>query len=260
MSAERLQKIISAAGLASRREAEKWILDGRVAIDGFIVRELGFKADPEKVRIEVDGRPLQRPLPLYLLMFKPYGVITSLHDPQGRKTVADIVTAGGIGERVYPVGRLDYDTEGLLLLTNDGALTQGLSHPRFEVEKEYAADVEEKPSLEVLRKLSQGVAIGDGVTAPAKVAAVVLAENGYWRINLVIHEGRNRQVRRMMESVGLTVRRLSRVRYAFLTLEGLKPGAFRQLTEAELAKLMALTGDGDPTAKRRIADEERMGS
>ena len=249
MSAERLQKIISAAGLASRRQAEAWILDGRVAINGFIVRELGFKADPGVDRIEVDGRPLRRPPSLYLLMFKPYGVITSLYDPQGRKTVADIAAAGGISERVYPVGRLDYDTEGLLLLTNDGVLTQGLSHPRYEVEKEYAADVEEKPSLEVLRRLSQGVAIGDGVTAPAKVTSVVLADNGYWRINLVIHEGRNRQVRRMMEAIGLTVRRLSRVRYAFLTTEGLKSGSFRQLTEAELARLRELAGGGNPEIK-----------
>lgn len=241
MSAERLQKIISAAGLASRRQAETWIVDGRVSINGFIVRELGFKADPVIDRIEVDGRPLRTPRPLYLLLFKPYGVITTLRDPQGRKTVADLVTAGGITDRVYPVGRLDYDTEGLLLLTNDGALTQGLSHPRFEVEKEYTADVEKKPSQEVLSSLANGVRIGEGVTAPAKIASVELAENGFWRIHIVIHEGRNRQVRRMMEAVGLTVRRLSRVRYAFLTLEGLKPGAFRQLTEFEVAKLAELT-------------------
>lgn len=242
MSAERLQKLISAAGLASRRQAEEWIENGRVSINGFIVRELGFKADPDVDRIEVDGRPLRRPKPLYLLMFKPYGVISSLHDPQGRKTVADMAVAAGIRERVYPVGRLDYDTEGLLLLTNDGALTQGLSHPRFEVEKEYAADVEEKPGLEALRALAQGVAIGDGVTAPARVASVVLAATGFWRIQLVIHEGRNRQVRRMMEALGLTVRRLARIRYAFLDLAGLKAGEFRHLTEEEVARLRALAG------------------
>ena len=245
MSAERLQKIISAAGLASRRQAEGWILEGRVSVNGIIVEELGAKADWETDRIEVDGKLLSRALPLYLLLFKPYGVITSLHDPEGRKTVADIVAAGGVGERVYPVGRLDYDTEGLLLLTNDGALAQGLSHPRYEVEKEYAVDVEEKPSPEALQSLAQGVAIGDGMTAPARINEVFLAENGFWRLNIIIHEGRNRQVRRMVESVGLTVRRLKRVRYAFLTLEGMTPGAFRKLTPTEISKLNALSHNGD---------------
>ena len=245
MSAERLQKIISAAGLASRRQAEAWILDGRVSVNGRVVHELGTKADWDCDRIEVDGKPLSRALPLYLLLFKPYGVITSLHDPEGRKTVADIILAGGISERVYPVGRLDYDTEGLLLLTNDGALAQGLSHPRFEVEKEYAVDVEERPSLEALRTLSQGVSIGDGMTAPARINGVTLAENGFWRMNITIHEGRNRQVRRMVEAVGLTVRRLKRTRYAFLTLDGLNPGAFRELTPAELARLKDMAQDSD---------------
>ena len=168
MSAERLQKIISAAGLASRRQAEAWILDGRVSVNGTVVNELGAKADWDSDRIEVDGKLLCKASPLYYLLFKPYGVITTLHDPEGRRTVADLILAGGVTERVYPVGRLDYDTEGLLLLTNDGELAQGLAHPRFEVEKEYAADVEEKPSMESLRTLAQGVAIGDGLTAPAK--------------------------------------------------------------------------------------------
>ena len=245
MSAERLQKIISAAGLASRRQAEAWILEGRVSVNGQVVHELGAKADWDCDRIEVDGKILSRALPKYLLLFKPYGVITSLHDPEGRKTVADIILAGGVADRVYPVGRLDYDTEGLLLLTNDGTLAQGLSHPRFEVEKEYAVDVEEKPSLEALRTLSQGVAISDGMTAPARINGVTLAENGFWRMNITIHEGRNRQVRRMVEAVGLTVRRLKRIRYAFLTLDGLNPGAFRELTPQELARLKDLVQEGD---------------
>ena len=240
MSAERLQKIISAAGLASRRQAEEWILAGRVSVNGHIVDELGAKADWDSDSIEVDGKKLNRALPVYILLFKPYGVITSLHDPEGRRTVADIVASGGVADRVYPVGRLDYDTEGLLLLTNDGALAQGLSHPRFEVEKEYAADVEEKPSLEALRSLAHGVAISDGMTAQARITAVTLAENGFWRLNIIIHEGRNRQIRRMMEAVGLTVRRLKRVRYAFLKLEGLEPGAFRTLSIAEIAGLKEL--------------------
>ena len=242
MSAERLQKIISAAGLASRRQAEELILSGRVSVNGQEVRELGTKADWDVDRIEVDGQVLTRSKPLYLLLNKPYGVITSLYDPEGRKTVADIVLAAGIKERVYPVGRLDYDTEGLLLLTNDGELTQGLSHPSFEVEKEYAVDVEERPSPQSLKALEQGVRLADGLTAPASVSLPVLAENGFWRFRIAIHEGRNRQVRRMVESIGLTARRLKRIRYGFLTTEGLAVGALRQLEPVELAQLKALAG------------------
>ena len=246
MSAERLQKIISAAGLASRRQAEALILAGRVAVNGRVVDELGAKADEATDRIVVDGIVLKRAEPLYLLLYKPYGVITSLHDPLGRKTVADIIAAGGIKERVYPIGRLDYDTEGLLLLTNDGELTQELSHPSFEVEKEYAVDVEENPGIQALQTMEQGVRLADGLTAPAQITAPVLAENGFWRFHMVIHEGRNRQVRRMVGSVGMTVRRLKRVRYAFLTLEGLNPGMFRQLESAELSRLKTLTSGAGP--------------
>ena len=242
MSAERLQKMISAAGLASRRQAEEWILAGRVSVNGQVADELGAKADWDMDRIEVDGKPLRRAESVYFLLNKPYGVITSLNDPEGRKTVADIVAAAGIAHRVYPVGRLDYDTEGLLLLTNDGALTQGLSHPRFEVDKEYEADVEEYPTPEMIQKLTQGVNLADGLTAPAKATLPVLAENGFWRLRITIHEGRNRQVRRMMESVGLTVRRLKRVRYAFLTIEGMAPGSLRELSAEELAQLQELAG------------------
>lgn len=242
MSAERLQKIISAAGLASRRQAEEWILAGRVAVNGEVVRELGTRADWDSDRIEVDGTPLKRAQRLYYLLNKPYGVITSLQDPEGRKTVADLAAAAGVTERVYPVGRLDYDTEGLLLLTNDGELTQGLSHPRFEVEKEYEVDVEERPMPDLLKMLENGVRLADGLTAPAKTYPPVIAENGYWRFRIVIHEGRNRQVRRMAESVGLTPRRLKRIRYGFLTLGDLKAGTLRPLTAAEVTRLQELAG------------------
>lgn len=245
MSTERLQKIISAAGLASRRQAEEWIVSGRVSVNGRVVNELGTKADWDSDRIEVDGMPLKRVAPIYILLYKPYGVITSLHDPEGRKTVADIVTAAGIIERVYPIGRLDYDTEGLLLLTNDGALTQGLSHPRFEVDKEYAADVEERPTPLMLQSLAQGIRLSDGLTAPAQVSSPVMAENGYWRLRLTIHEGRNRQVRRMLEAVGLSVRRLKRLRYAFLTLDGLSAGELRKLTKTEIEDLRNLAQGGN---------------
>jgi 23S rRNA pseudouridine2605 synthase len=244
MSSERLQKIISAAGAASRRQAETLIQAGRVTVNGNIVTELGAKADWQTDRIELDGALLHRAAPVYLLLNKPYGVITSLSDPQGRKTVADLVTLAGISDRVYPVGRLDYDTEGLLLLTNDGELTQGLSHPKFEVEKEYMVDVEQKPAPEVLKKLEQGVLLADGMTAAAKVSEPVLAENGFWRFRIIIHEGRNRQVRRMVEAVGLVVRRLKRVRYAFLTLEGVATGTVRQLHVDEVTRLQELTRVG----------------
>ena len=241
MSSERLQKIISAAGVASRRQAEAMILAGRVTVNGKVVDELGAKADWQTDRIELDGAPLLRAAPVYLLLNKPYGVITSLSDPQGRKTVADLVEVAGISDRVYPVGRLDYDTEGLLLLTNDGELTQGLSHPKIEVEKEYMVDVEEKPAPAMLERLEQGIQLADGVTARAKTGVPVLAENGFWRFSIVIHEGRNRQVRRMVEAVGLVVRRLRRVRYAFLTLDGVATGRLRQLTAAEVTRLQELT-------------------
>lgn len=244
MSSERLQKIISAAGVTSRRQAEELILAGRVSVNGKIVDELGAKADWLTDRIELDGKQLNRVQPVYLLMNKPYGVITSLYDPQGRKTVADLVAAAGVTDRVYPVGRLDYDTEGLLLLTNDGALTQSLSHPSFEVEKEYMVDVETVPSALMLKTLETGVVLADGVTAPAQTTLPVLAENGFWRFCIVIHEGRNRQVRRMIEAVGLVVRRLKRVRYAFLTLDGVETGSMRQLNAAELDRLQELTGIG----------------
>lgn len=244
MSSERLQKIISAAGVASRRQAEELILAGRVSVNGRVVEELGTRADWDTDRIEVDGDLLKRVEPLYLLMNKPYGVITSLYDPQGRKTVADLVTAAGIVERVYPVGRLDYDTEGLLLLTNDGELTQGLSHPSFEVEKEYAVDVEQRPTEQMLQALAQGVVLGEGKTAAARISPPLLAENGFWRFRIVIHEGRNRQVRRMVEALGMMVRRLKRVRYAFLTLDGVELGSIRRLEETELMRLKELTGVG----------------
>lgn len=244
MSGDRLQKILSAAGIASRRQAEQLILDGRVRVNGNVVNELGVRADWSCDVIEVDGKPIHPAVSIYLIMNKPYGVITSLADPQGRKTVADLVAAAGITDRVYPIGRLDYDTEGLLLLTNDGELTQGLSHPRFEVEKEYTLDVENPPSASVLRQLANGVILSEGRTAPGKVSEPFQAENGFWRFHLTIHEGRNRQIRRMAEAVGLVVRRLKRTGYAFLTLDGLAVGQIRPLRAEELKRLKDLAGCG----------------
>src|SRR5512136_1192992 len=211
---ERLQKILSRAGVASRREAEMIITSGRVAVNGSVVTELGSRADASVDRITLDGRLLRIEVErVYILLNKPAGYVTTLKDPQGRPVVTDLLK--GVRERVYPVGRLDYNTEGLLLLTNDGELANGLAHPRHEVEKEYMVRVRGSVTQEQLQSLSAGVDLDDGKSAPAQVKLVSESENNTW-ISVTIHEGRYRQVRRMCEAVGLTVVRLKRTRYAFL--------------------------------------------
>ncbi|WP_204516815.1 pseudouridine synthase [Brevibacillus fulvus] len=233
---ERLQKVLAQAGIASRRHSEELILQGRVSVNGQIVRELGTKVDPEKDRIEVDRQPIRKEQHLYLLLHKPTGVITSLHDPQGRRIVTDLLS--GIEERVYPVGRLDYDTSGLLLLTNDGELANKLAHPSYEIDKVYRAWVKGIPDSRQLLKLQRGIALEDGMTAPAKAKLLEAdAQKNRALIELTIHEGRNRQVRRMCEAIGHPVLELSRIRLGFLTLDGIKPGAYRHLTAAEVDKL-----------------------
>lgn len=232
---ERLQKIISAAGITSRRAAEELILAGRVTVNGTVVTELGTKADPASDRITVDGKLLViSGRHLYILLNKPTGYITALKDSQGRPLVIDLLK--GVDERVYPVGRLDYNTEGLLLLTNDGDLSNRLMHPRHEVEKEYFVRVRGKVSEQQLKRLAEGVELEDGRTAPAVVRLVKSGEQNDW-ISVAIHEGRNRQVRRMCEAVSLSVVRLRRVRYGTLSLGALKPGEFRHLSEAEVSEL-----------------------
>lgn len=234
---ERLQKIIAAAGLASRRQAEDWISAGRVRVNGRIA-SLGESADPLVDRVEVDGQPLRTPAAgVYLLLYKPSGYVTSLNDPQGRPVVTELVKA--VGARVYPVGRLDLTTEGLLLLTNDGALANHLAHPRHQVEKTYLVRVRGILTDADRQKLEQGVALEDGMTAPARVDRVRAVGQHSW-FEITIHEGRNRQVRRMCEAVGYPVSRLKRVRLAFLTLDELQPGQFRHLSRQEVARLKAL--------------------
>jgi len=232
---ERLQKILSQAGIASRRESEKIITDGRVAVNGSVVTELGTKADPDQDIITVDGKPLtieeQR---VYLLLYKPVGYMTTMKDPEGRPIVSDLLK--GVKERVYPIGRLDYNTEGLLLLTNDGELANQLMHPSHEVDKGYLVRVSGHVSPEQMKRLSEGVRLEDGMTAPAKVLPVSESEHNSW-ISITIHEGRYRQVRRMCEAVGLSVVRLKRSRYDFLEIGKLKPGEFRHLAPEEVAKL-----------------------
>ena len=233
---ERLQKVLARAGFGSRRSCEELIAAGRVRVNGEVAR-LGRRVDVERDRVEVDGAGVGvRDDLVHYLLNKPRGVVTTASDPQGRPTVVDLVP----GEpRVFPVGRLDADTEGLLVLTNDGELTHRLTHPSFGVEKEYLAEVEGVPSAASVRRLREGVVLDDGPTAPARVAAVPPRA-----LRIVIHEGRNRQVRRMCEAVGHPVVRLVRTRIGPLADRGLAPGDWRPLTVAEVRALAAAAGGG----------------
>jgi 23S rRNA pseudouridine2605 synthase len=236
---ERLQKIMAQAGIASRRKCEEFIVAGRVKVNGVTVRELGYKADPACDDIEVDGKKITLEKHVYFLLNKPTGYITSVTDPQGRKTVLDLMKP--VKERIYPVGRLDYDTSGLLLLTNDGELANHIMHPRHELNKVYEASVKGKIEEKALVQLRQGIMLEDGMTAPAEAVRLSYDErSGTSSIRLTIHEGRNRQVRRMCEAVGHPVVALKRVRLAFLTLEGVAEGKYRPLTPEEVARLFAL--------------------
>lgn len=233
---ERLQKIIAQAGVASRRDAEELIKAGRVTVNGKIVTELGTKVDPKRDRVAVDKKLIKAEKYLYILLYKPKGVITALEDPQGRKTVADLVA--DIPERIYPVGRLDYNTEGLLIMTNDGDLTNALTHPRHEITKTYLAKVHGYPPEEKLDKLRIGIKLEDGVTAPAKVNIVAIdQEKELTTLEIVIYEGKNRQIRRMCEAIGHPVKNLKRVKISFLTLEGLRRGQYRHLLASEVEEL-----------------------
>ncbi len=236
--AERLQKIISQAGIASRRDAEKIIVARRVKINGKVVSELGTKVEQNDV-VRIDGKVISRENKIYVLLNKPKGVVTTLSDPEGRETVAALVKA--IPERIYPVGRLDYHTEGLLLLTNDGSLTQAITHPKHHIPKVYEVKVLGLPSDEQLDKIRQGIKLDDGLTQPAKVILVNRdREKNVCELEVTIFEGKNRQIRRMFEAIGHPVRNLKRTKLAFLTLAGVKRGAYRQLTEDEVSKLKQL--------------------
>lgn len=239
---ERLQKLISSCGLASRRAAEEWIAAGRVTVNGQRAR-LGDRADPERDRVLVDGKPLD---PgggrTYLMLNKPRGYVTTLSDEKGRRTVADLVA--GCGSRVWPVGRLDMDSEGLLILTDDGELTHRLLHPSHEIEKEYLVWVtgDVKRALPVL---SAPMELDGDRLAPARVRRGKTS-GGVSQLSIVIHQGKNRQVRRMCAQAGLTVLRLKRVREGRLALDRtLKPGSWRELTGQEIL-LLTNEGNGEP--------------
>jgi 23S rRNA pseudouridine2605 synthase len=223
----RLNAYLARAGVASRRKADELIKSGRVLVNGEPGQLNTFVARGD--RVEVDGREVTKQPLTYVLLHKPAGVVTTASDPQGRPTVVDLAAHD---VRIVPVGRLDADSTGALLLTNDGELAHRLAHPKYEVEKVYEAEVEGEPSDEALRRLAEGIELEDGRTAPAEVRRL-----GPSTVELSIHEGRNRQVRRMLEAVGHPVRRLHRSRYAGLTLDDLAPGEWRELAGDELGLL-----------------------
>lgn len=236
---ERVQKILAAAGVASRREAEKLIVAGKVKVNGKLVKELGVKADSFKDRITVDGKPVQLEEKVYYMFYKPRGVVTTMKDPEGRRCIADYT--GDLGERVFPVGRLDYNTEGLLLLTNDGDLAQKLAHPSNETKKTYVARVLGIVPEEKFDKLRMGVELEDGVTAPATVNLRTYDHaRNITEFDITIHEGRNRQVRRMCDAIGFPVRDLKRIKMGPLSLRGLGRGKLRELEFGELNALVDL--------------------
>jgi 23S rRNA pseudouridine2605 synthase len=239
MTRERLQKYLARCGVASRRSSEKIIADGRVRVNGQVATEVGISVEPEHDRVEVDGWVVRPPATLtYIALNKPIGVVSTVSDPRGRRTVLDLVPDDA---RVYPVGRLDYDSEGLLLLTDDGDLSLRLTHPRHDVQKEYHALLRGDVTDALLGHLSVGVDLDGKRTAPAKFERLETHPDGVW-IRVVLHEGRNRQVRRMVEAVGLEVVRLVRVRVGSLRLGDLAPGAWRRLSAAEVE---ALRGSSD---------------
>ncbi|MGI5859050.1 MAG: pseudouridine synthase [Tepidanaerobacteraceae bacterium] len=234
----RLQKYLSQAGVASRRACENIILQGRVKVNGKTVNKLGTKVDPYKDQIEVDGSICHtRAYSIYIIMNKPKGILTTVKDPLGRPTVIDLLK--DVNERVFPVGRLDKDTEGLLLLTNDGEVTFRLTHPKYEIVKTYVAQIEGIIGKDDIKTLEKGVVLEDGITAPAQVKIVKNLDDSTI-IEIKIHEGRKRQIRRMCRAIGHPVMSLKRTRIANLSLKGLKTGEWRLLSPKEIKHITNL--------------------
>lgn len=239
---ERLQKVLAHAGVASRRKAEQLILDGKVKVNGKVVTELGTKVSSSDT-VEVEGVKLEKEQKVYYLLYKPRGIISAVVDDKGRKTVADLFPH--VEQRLFPVGRLDYETSGLLLMTNDGDFSYLMTHPKFKIDKTYIAKVKGIPTREQLQQLSRGIVLEDGKTAPARVKMQsVDRKTGKAIIEISIHEGRNRQVRRMFDAIGCPVQKLRRDRFAFLTLHGLNAGESRELTPHEVKQLRVLAETG----------------
>jgi 23S rRNA pseudouridine2605 synthase len=235
MALERIQKILARAGISSRREAERLIVEGRVMVNGKVVDALGFKADASRDYIKVDGKRIARPEPpVTVLLNKPRNMLSTVKDPLGRPTVMDLVKK--VRARVYPVGRLDFDGEGLLLLTNEGDLAYRLSHPRFAIPRTYEVKVEGIPAEKELKRLKSGVSLEDGRASAVSVRVLGRGEKNC-RMRVVVTEGRNHLVKRMLEAVGHPVLKLKRVQFGPLHLGDLSPGQFRYLTPEEIEEL-----------------------
>jgi 23S rRNA pseudouridine2605 synthase len=239
MATERLQKVLARAGIASRRAAEELIVAGRVRVNGRIIDELGAKADPRNDRVEVDGRRIVAEQPVYVIVHKPRGVVSTMSDPEGRPSVKELV--GDVPGRVFPIGRLDFATSGVLLATNDGAFADGLMHPRKAVPKMYVLKVKGNMQPDDLERWRQGVRLEDGMTLPAEVRFIRHEEDKTW-LELTITEGRNQQIRRMGDATGFRVMRLARVSFAGVSSEGLRPGQWRFLTRDELVAMKSAYG------------------
>jgi len=250
----RLNKFLAHAGVCSRREADRWIADGRVSVNGQVVLELGEKVDPARDRVVADGKPVrgEEERQVYVLLNKPAGRVVSVKDPFGRPTVMDLLK--NLSARVYPVGRLDLDTEGALLLTNDGDLALRLTHPRFGAAKVYEVRVEGQPREGDLDKIRQGIFLEGRKTALARVM-VLRHGHRHATLKVEIHEGRKREIRKLFEAVGYPVAGLVRVEFAGLTLEGLRPGQWRYLRTAEVRRLKKLVGleEAPPATSTRRA-------
>jgi 23S rRNA pseudouridine2605 synthase len=235
MAEERLQKILARAGVASRRAAEQLIVDGQVRVNGKVVSELGARADLGRDRVEVRGQPVAREEHVYFVVHKPRGMVTTLSDPEGRPSLSELLT--GIEERVYPVGRLDFHTSGALLLTNDGDLAQALLHPSREVPKTYVVKLNHQADDRALQALRDGVTLDDGYQTRRASVLELRVEDGKSWLEITITEGKNRQIHRMLEAVGARVMRLSRLSFAGIASEGLRPGQLRPLERHEIGTL-----------------------
>jgi 23S rRNA pseudouridine2605 synthase len=254
MGAERLQKVLAGAGVASRRDSEALIASGRVKVNGQVVCEMGVRVDPERDEVRVDDQVVRQPeTRTYIMLNKPVGVVSTVDDPHGRQTVVDLVD---IPTRLFPVGRLDVQSEGLLLLTNDGALTHRLTHPRFEIEKEYHALLDDMPDAHALQTWRAGVVLNNRPTAPATVEVLRSTSEGTW-IRVILHEGRKRQIREVAQVLGYTVLRLIRVREGSLLLDDLATGGWRPLTEAEIQLLQTYMVDMPAEASAGTTEPER---
>jgi pseudouridine synthase len=245
---ERIQKILAKAGIASRREAERMVVEGRVSVNGKTVEALGFKADPSRDHIKVDGKRLSSFEPkVILLLNKPRGYLSTVRDPQGRPTVMDLLK--NVKRRIYPVGRLDFDAEGLLLLTNDGDLAHLFSHPRFSVPKTYLVKVAGVPEEKKLIRLRRGLRLEDGEARAVSCSLIRQREKNSW-VRVVVTEGRNHLVKRMFSAIGHTVLKLKRIEYGPIQLGDLPFGQFRYLTPEEIEKIKQISSE------RRVRSSE----